>query len=105
MFAFNLLAVMLMVLICGNVSLLMFARAATRESEILVRTALGASRGRVIAQFFSEALVLSAIAAVVGLAIARVGIRWAIDAFTLTANEGQPLPFWFSLPVLPLPSK
>ncbi|HUR21391.1 MAG TPA: ABC transporter permease, partial [Vicinamibacterales bacterium] len=93
---------LLILLISGNVALLMFARAATRESEILVRTALGASRGRVIAQFFSEALVLSAIAAVVGLTLARAGIRWAISAFTLAANEGQPLPFWFSQPLPPL---
>lgn len=92
----------LILLISGNVALLMFARAATRESEILVRTALGASRGRVIAQFFSEALVLSAIAAVVGLSIASAGIRWGIGAFTLAANDGSPLPFWFSQPLPPL---
>lgn len=93
---------LLILLISGNVALLMFARAATRESEILVRTALGASRGRVIAQFFSEALVLSAIAAVAGLTLANAGIRWGIELFTLAANDGQPLPFWFSRPLPPL---
>ena len=93
---------LLLLLISGNVALLMFARAATRESEILVRTALGASRGRVIAQFFSEAVVLSALAAVVGLAVAKAGIQWGIRAFTLAANDGQPLPFWFSQPLPPL---
>ena len=92
----------LVLLISGNVALLMFARAATRESEILVRTALGASRGRVITQFFSEALVLSGIAAVIGLTLARVGIRWGISAFTVAANDGQSLPFWFSQPLPPL---
>jgi putative ABC transport system permease protein len=98
----NMAVGVLILIISGNVALLMFARAATRESEILVRTALGASRGRVIAQFFSEALVLSAIAAVVGLSIARAGIGWGIGAFTLAANDGQPLPFWFSQPLPPL---
>ena len=49
---------MLLVLVCGNVALLMFARAATRESEIVVRNALGASRGRIVMQLFAEALVL-----------------------------------------------
>jgi putative ABC transport system permease protein len=92
----NLAVVLLIVLISGNVALLMFARAATRENEILVRTALGASRGRVITQFFSEALVLSGLAAVLGLGLATAGLRWGIEAFAMSANDGQPLPFWFS---------
>ena len=87
--------ILLILLISGNVALLMFARAATRETEIVVRTALGASRGRVIAQFFSEALVLSGLAALIGLALASSGIAWGIKAFTVAANDGQPLPFWF----------
>ena len=93
---------LLILLVSGNVALLMFARAATRETEILVRTALGASRGRVITQFLSEALVLSGVAAVVGLVAARAGIRWAIEVFTMAANDGRPLPFWFSQPLPPL---
>jgi putative ABC transport system permease protein len=98
----NIAIVLLILLISGNVALLMFARAATRESEIVVRTALGASRGRVIMQFLSEALVLSGLAAVIGLAVAKIGIRWAIQAFTVAANDGQPLPFWFSQPLPPM---
>src|SRR4029079_3272716 len=62
-FGGNLLSVLLVILVCGNVALLMFARAATRENEILVRTALGASRGRIIGQLFVEALVLATVAA------------------------------------------
>ena len=57
-------AVMLLVLVCSNVALLLFARAATRESELAVRSALGASRGRIIARMFAEALVLGGVAAV-----------------------------------------
>ena len=58
--------------ICGaNVATLVFARTAMREAELTVRTALGASRGRISAQLFAEALVLSGIAALVGLAAAR----------------------------------
>jgi putative ABC transport system permease protein len=83
---------MLLALICGNVALLLFARAATRESELAVRSALGASRGRIVAQLFAEALVLGGVAAVVGLAAAYVALdRWGL-AF-LEANIGR-VPFW-----------
>jgi putative ABC transport system permease protein len=91
----NGLVALLLVLVSSNVALLMFARAATRESEILVRTALGASRARVIAQFFSEALVLGVIAAVIGLGIASRGIHWGLAVYDIAANEGVPLPFWY----------
>jgi len=40
----------LLILICGNVGLLLFARAASREVDLVVRTALGASRARIVAQ-------------------------------------------------------
>ena len=56
----------LLILICGNVGLLLFARAASREADLVVRTALGASRGRIVAQMFAEALVLGGVAAIVG---------------------------------------
>jgi len=44
--------VMLLVLAFANVALLMFARTATRESELALRNALGASRGRIVAQLW-----------------------------------------------------
>ena len=84
---------MLLVLVCGNVALLLFARAATRESEIIVRSALGASRRRIIVQLFAEALVLGGVAAVVGLAAAHVALRQVGLPF-LEMNMGQ-IPFWF----------
>jgi putative ABC transport system permease protein len=96
----NLATVLLLLLVSGNVALLMFARAATRESEIVVRTALGASRGRLIAQFFAEALVLSAFAAVAGLWLAEKTMVWAVTTFAFVANDGQLLPFWIT-PSLP----
>jgi putative ABC transport system permease protein len=92
--------IMLVVLVCGNVALLMFARAATREGELVVRHALGASRGRIIAQLFTEALVLCGVAAAVGLAAAGFGVRMLVGAFE--ANMGQRLPFWFHADLSPL---
>jgi putative ABC transport system permease protein len=86
-------ALMLLVLVCGNVALLLFARAATRESEIIVRSALGASRRRIVVQLFAEALVLGGVAAAVGLAAAHVSLRqWGLPF--LVANLGQ-IPFWY----------
>ena len=64
-------AVMLLVLVCGNIALLMFARAATRENELVMRSALGATRGRIVVQLFAEALVLGGVAAAVGLGRSR----------------------------------
>ena len=52
----NVFLVMLLVLVCANVALLMFARATTREVEVAVRSALGASRARIVTQLFVEAL-------------------------------------------------
>jgi predicted permease len=93
----NLLVLLLLALIGANVALLMFARAATRESEIIVRSALGASRSRIIAQLFAEALVLGALAAMVGLAGVKFGLTWALAiAETEFMDGGGRLPFWFT---------
>jgi predicted permease len=93
--SFNLAPLALLLLIGANVALLIFARAATRESEIVVRSALGASRGRIVGQLFAEALVLGSIAAVVGLATARYGLRWALYLVELEVDSVSPVPFWF----------
>jgi putative ABC transport system permease protein len=80
-----------LVVICGNVALLMFARAATREREILVRRALGAARSRIVMQLFTEALVLAAIAAVLGLTATDFALRWTLAALS---TEAEGWPFW-----------
>jgi putative ABC transport system permease protein len=91
---------MLLILICGNVGLLLFARAASRETDLVVRAALGASRGRIVAQMFAEALVLGAAAAIVGVIAAAVTLRtWGVTF--LETNIGR-LPFWFDLSLSPL---
>ncbi len=89
----NVFMIMLLVLVCGNVALLMFARAASRESEIVVRTALGAGRSRIIGQLFAEALVLAGVAAPVGLIAAERLLQWWLSVAEI--NGGGRLPFWF----------
>ena len=68
-------AVFLVLLIaCANVANLLLDRAAHKTKEVGIRTALGASRGAVVRQFLTEALVLSAGGAVGGTALAYGGI-------------------------------
>lgn len=97
-YSVNASAVMFLLLVCANVATLVFARTATRESEIAVRSALGASRGRIAMQLFAEALVLGAVAAALGLAVAAGGLRWALGVFETVVMD---LPFWFSARISP----
>ena len=81
---------MLLAVVCANVATLVFARTATRGWEITVRTALGASRARIVAQLFVEALVLAGLAALVGLLVAKLALRWGMGL--LAGNES--VPYW-----------
>ena len=83
---------MLIVVICGNIGALVFARTATRERELTVRAALGASRARIVTQLFIEALVLNLVGAIIALAILNWGLR-AADTYVWTSQGGVP-PFW-----------
>jgi putative ABC transport system permease protein len=64
-----------MLIVCANLSNLLLARGATRKKEIAIRTAMGAGRGRLIAQMLTESLVLSCCGAALGLVLAFVGTR------------------------------
>jgi putative ABC transport system permease protein len=84
-----------LLLVCGaNVATLVFARTATRESEISVRTALGASRARIAGQLFAEALVLSAVAASLGLGVAFYALKWV--KYVITEAQGMRIWFWWN---------
>jgi predicted permease len=86
---------MLALIVAVNVGVLVYARTATRQREIAVRTALGASRGRIVAQLFIEALVLSAAASAAGLALARFGVAQGFALYAAEANEA--LPYFLTL--------
>src|SRR5262245_61282101 len=99
MYAIYSFMTVLVILICGNIGLLLFARAASREADLVARTALGASRGRIVAQMFTEALVLGGVAAIVGVTAAHFALRsWGM--VFLETNLGR-LPFWFDLSLSP----
>ena len=89
----NILLIALLGICAANVATLVFARTATRESEITIRTAWGASRGRIVAQLVAEALVLASVAAVAGLAGATFVLRKFREMW---ATAGSPLPFWLN---------
>lgn len=93
--ASNIPLLLFLALICGNVALLMFARASSREGELVVRSALGASRSRIVVQLFFEALVLASIAGVIGLGAARYGVTWLFRVTETVFMNGARLPFWF----------
>jgi len=79
-----------LVVACVNVGTLIYARTATRDAEIALRYALGASRGRIVMQLFVEAWVLASVSAVVGLWMAHLALKWGFA----TLYAGQIAPFW-----------
>ncbi|HUM13160.1 MAG TPA: ABC transporter permease [Myxococcaceae bacterium] len=67
-------AAFLLLIVCTNVANLTLARLQRRERELAVRTALGASRGRMLGHLLSESVTLAVVGGGLGLALAMVGL-------------------------------
>jgi putative ABC transport system permease protein len=91
----QLIALVLLAIVCGNVGTLILARTSTRSGELAIRTALGASRMRIVSQLFVESLVLAVVSAGIGLFLGDLFANAFAQRAFLEA------PFWFDLGVKP----
>lgn len=78
--------VLVLLIVCTNVANLFLVRAAGREREMAVRTALGAGKSRLFHQFFAESMLLTILGAILGLPFAW----WGVRALVAGAPQGLP---------------
>jgi predicted permease len=81
---------------CVNVMNMQFARATLRAKELAVRSSLGATRRRLIRQMLTESLLVAAIGAIIGIALAYGAIDWLSATIR---NLDNPPPSWITFDV------
>jgi len=87
------LTLLILAVSCANLGGLMLARAVAREHEIGIRIAIGAGRGRILRQLFTESLMLASLGSVAGLALGCVAMR-VLLSYPNTPQWASSLPDW-----------